>query len=70
MWTPDASTRLIRSCNTFYVTLIDNSTIRVENEFIVHFSKNLESSRLRSFTVDTVPISLTSIMDSKTKIAL
>ncbi len=70
MWTPEGTTRLIRSSSAFFITLQDNSTIRVENEFIAHFSRNLNSNRLRSFTVDTVPISLTSITDLKTKIPL
>jgi hypothetical protein len=49
---------LIQSTGIVVVTLSDNSILKVEGDFISHYNSNLEQSRLRSFTVETIPISI------------
>ena len=42
------------------VSLADNTILKIDGDFIAHYDANLESNRVRSFTVDTIPISVAS----------
>ena len=61
---------MIRDFNIVVVALDDNSILRIDGDFIAHYDANLEKQRLRSFTVDTIPISVGSAAGGKIPLQL
>ena len=61
---------MIRDSNIVVVALDDNSILRIDGDFIAHYDANLEKQRLRSFTVDTIPISVGSAAGGKIPLQL
>lgn len=70
MWCSDSQSQFIKRTGIVLVTLSDNSTLQVDGDFITHFNSNLQQSRVRAFTVDTIPISIQSQDGGKISIQL
>ncbi len=60
MWCSDSNSYFIGKTGIVLVTLSDHTTLQIDGDFITHYNSNLEQSRVRKFTVDTIPISIQS----------
>lgn len=58
LWQPQATSLWVNTLGLGLVTLGDASILKISNQFIAHHSSNSEASRIRSFTMDTIPISI------------
>lgn len=65
LWTAEAVSRWINNQQLTLVTLPDNSFLKIQGEFIYHFAENNDSTRLRGFTIDTIPISIQTLSQQK-----